>query len=429
MKAQDRVDLTNSLLTSGKFKVFNGTLFINTKSRGWIPTTADGFNLVKDVLEKFSTEIMDNDIKSIINTIQMRAEIQYNNDKTIITTPTQRIDVKTGNITPRKLGELALDVAHDYNANAKAVDWWDKAIEMAIPAEDARKAYYEMLGLSMITDKRFEVSYWFTGTGGTGKSTIVGTVVDALHKKHNVSKLEPAEWKTTSPFFYTMANKLVNISTDDSANKTIETGTFKKLASGEELLANIKYYAPIKFQNTALLISVGNNMPVITEKTTGPFRRMIPIKMDVIVKAENKNINIKEEIEQNKDGVLDYIMKKAVEAVIEVYKTAKPTFPAESIDAIEEMKEFNSGLRTFFKTDRIKTLLNSYALGAEGYGLSRTDIAQNYNAWAKEQGFMTSNTNNISKEINDMVKHDELKAYGLKEYVRDNKKYLQKDGE
>lgn len=416
--------IAHTLDASGKFRVYNDMLFFKSV-RGWMPTTGNNeFQFYQDILKKIpkSKEMLDSDIKTIYKTLKAKADVQYMSNKTVIRTPTKSIDVRNGKITKADPNEISIGIAVEYDEKASPVKWWDDVLETSIPNEDSRKAYYEMLGLSMITDKRHEVSYWITGPAGTGKSTVILSVINGIHKSYNISSLEPSEWRTEAQSFNLIANKLINLSSDNSNNKRLETGVFKKLASGERVVANVKYLAPMAFENTALLISIGNDMPVITEKTGGPFRRMISIPMNVKVDKSKKNINIKEEIASNKDGVLDWIVKNAVESVIALYKRGYPTIPAESIEMIKRIKYDNSGVRGWLESDMVLTLIR-LAKERGGHGIKWKNLTEAYNSWATRNGFSKSNSTTVRNEMKYIIDSGDLPPH-LELYKRNNAKYL-----
>lgn len=424
MKSEELAIISTDMRSTGKFKVFNGALYVRTKKNGWIPAKGvKEFHFYNDALKKIVPNVVHTDINTIYRTLfetVEQIELQES-DKTIITTPTQEIDVKTGKITPRNEDKIALSIKFDYNKDANRVEWWDESLNKVLPDEESQTAIYEMIGMSLITDKKFDVSYWIEGEGGTGKSTIILEPIQAIHHSFNRTSLEPSQWKTKDPLFYTMANKLVNISSDSSDNKKLETGVFKKLVSGEPVSADIKYLPPITFNNTALLISICNEMPIITEKSDGPFRRMIPIGFDIKIKQEDKDFYFRENIRKNKDGVIDWILKKSVEAVIDVYKRGAPTMPKKSEKKLEDIKDSNSVVRQWLKESHTEKSIKTFLSGSKAFGMPLSEAHIQINNWAKTNGYFPKKKHNNFQQLRKEIGLS--KKYNL--YKRNNKEYIE----
>lgn len=427
MKKTDREIIIDKLSNSGKFSVFNGEMFFKSKG-GWKSITQNEMHLYNDILKHIQRDGWDyNDISVVEKSIERRTVPINIKTNACIYTPNYFIDLEekgySRKLTDEEKDSFNLSIGIDPVVDMEPVEWWDKMLSKALNGEeDAITAYYEMIGLSMITDKKHEVSYWITGKAGTGKSTIVNSVLEGIHHRRNVSHLEPNEWSSNSPFFYTMANKLVNISSDNANEKSLETGAFKKMASGEKVSANIKFKNPIEFVPTALLISIGNSMPIIKESTDGPYRRMIMLNMNNKIDKNDKNINIKKEIVGNKDRVLDYIVFKALDAVTRLYESPnnEPTKPQMSRDSIREQKMFNDNAYEFFIVETA-ILDELFKTCLENTGLNWKEIFKEYKDWCTESNSRSYGRNNFIKHAKRAIEEENL-PYKIKNI--NNKEYL-----
>lgn len=434
MKKDTKIQIIDTLRDSNKVVLFNGELYFNSKE-GWKSLSNDELHLYRDILVKFEKDgWLAKDIEDVEKTLIKQVKPISIKGGTTIYTPDFKFDVMkdiwAAEQTEYDKEKIKLSIAHNPATDMTELKWWDDMLNTAFQGDqDAIKAYYEMLGLSMIPDKRHEVSYWITGPGGTGKSTIIGSVVEGLHLYRNTSHLEPSDWSSSSYVFHQMANKLVNISTDNTNNKKLETGIFKKLASGEIVVANIKYKQPIQFNNTALLISVGNEMPVITEHTSGPFRRMIALPMTVKVAEETKNKNIKDEIRSNKDNVLGYITAKAIDAVSNLYKRGEPTIPKVSNAFMKEHKLDNDTVMQWLHEEKDTKIDREITHGSfvEGsYGATWNEMFITFNLWAKANNYQVIGKRKFIERFRFIINEGE--DLGIEIYSRNNKEYIVKKG-
>lgn len=432
MNKKDRLYLTDKIIKYNKINFFNGEMLFNSKKMGWKSITGGEAHFYKDLLEPLTKSAFKNgyeswdgnDIVAVEKTLRLKIpEILLTPSRTVYT-PNFKIDLNTGiktRLTPKDKEKYIIGVKHDPMA-ISAIQWWDDMLARSLNNDqESIRAYYEMLGLSGITDKSLEASYWVLGKAGTGKSTLVGSVINGIHHQRNMSFLPPEQWNENGTVFYTIANKLVNYSPESESGKNIPTSTFKKLASGEKVSANIKYKDPIYFIPSALLISVTNEIPRMKEGSDGPFRRMVMLRFENEIDKNNMNYNLKKDIENNKDNVLNYIIDKAIKAAVEVFKRNAVTQPQISKDTIlETQMENNSAIAWWIEEQ--DDIAKKVSQVADNLGYCWTTLLKEYRLWAVENGYIAYHKGNFIKAARRVLENQlkdrfEIKRHKNKEYV------------
>lgn len=294
----------------------------------------------------------------------------------IINTPSGKINLsnKELKVEEYQVGEFALSIKYDYNKDAVAPKWFEDMIAYAFPKKDAQIAYWEMLGQSMILNRDLHTSYWYPGKAGSGKSTLVGEVLRAIHNKSNVSAVEPKEWGKPEKR-YGMINRSVNISGDGNIGARFDEGSFKSMATGEILEGRVLFGMAQNFTPTALLVSTMNHLPTIFDQSDGVYRRMVINPMNNVIK--NPDYRVVWDIRDNKDGVLEYIVKMAIESAFKLFGDDKKDamFPkdgeilkgqikSENVPIIEYLLQRDDDYATSEVTLRLGQLLKSYNIWA-----------------------------------------------------------------
>ncbi|MDZ4802167.1 MAG: phage/plasmid primase, P4 family [Bryobacteraceae bacterium] len=131
----------------------------------------------------------------------------------------------------------------------------------------------EFMGYSLLIDCRFQKLLIMFGNGANGKSTIMNTW-RAMLGPDNVSHVAldhfGAEYHLAQ-----LVGKLANLSSDMAHVDIAAEGILKQLVSGEPLQVNAKYKDPFPMRSTAKLIFATNELPTVSDRSDGLWRRMI----------------------------------------------------------------------------------------------------------------------------------------------------------
>ena len=129
--------------------------------------------------------------------------------------------------------------------------------------------FEEMVGYLLIKNCRFRKGFLFYGGGSNGKSTIL----NLLKKFIGENNLATVELKKLSDPFLTaeLEHKLANIGDDIDPKEITDTGTIKKLFTGESMTVQRKYQDPFIMKNYAKMIFSCNQSPRIIDKSYGMY--------------------------------------------------------------------------------------------------------------------------------------------------------------
>ncbi len=161
---------------------------------------------------------------------------------------------------------------------------WLETLAQIFPSEgrdDHRiEVLQEFMGLTFFPrDTRFETFLIFVGKGANGKSTILRTW-EALLGPQNVTHV-PLDALGGEFRLYDMQGKLANIASDMKRMDKWEEGRLKELTSGEAIQVNRKFKSPVTMVPTARLIFACNELPQISDRSEGIWRRIIAMPLNV----------------------------------------------------------------------------------------------------------------------------------------------------
>lgn len=218
--------------------------------------------------------------------------------------------------------------------------------------DDALKTLlYEIVGCCLVRKNLFSKFFLCCGQGQTGKSSYLRLIKNLVGQRNaSFLSINDLEEKFGPIDLY---GKLVNLG-DDVPYYLKETATLKKLVTGEEFLADQKYKQPINFENFATLIFTTNELPAVSDKSTGFYRRLMIIELNNRIK--NPDIFF---FERLTDADYAYLLSKAIAAVTAAIKRGKLTDYDGLAEKMEKYRREQSATLSFISDmgyDRDKLL-------------------------------------------------------------------------
>lgn len=241
--------------------------------------------------------------------------------------------------------------------------------------------FEEMLGATLLKHNRYQKAFLFYGSGSNGKSTILDLVKTFLGQR-NYSAL--ALEKVTDRFNTAeLENKLANIG-DDVDNVTLkDTGTLKKLFSGNAIMVERKGERPYMIEPYATHIYSANSIPRSFDKSEGFYRRwlLIPFKAKFTVDDEDYDPMIEDKITE--PTALSYLLNIGIRGAQRLIHRGRFTEPRCVIEALESYKADNSTVLSWIDDKEYN----------EDYFLSnpRDVLYSEFVDWCKVSGIKTSN--------------------------------------
>ena len=238
-----------------------------------------------------------------------------------------------------------------------------------------------MLGAVLLKHARYQKAFLFYGSGSNGKSTILDLLKTFLGA-HYYSAI--ALEKVTDRFNTAeLENKLANIG-DDVDNVTLkDTGTLKKLFSGNAISVERKGERPYTIEPYATHIYSCNAIPRSFDKSEGFYRRWLLIPFNARFSADDEDYDPLIADKITSPVALSYLLNIGIRGAQRLMKKGKFTEPQSVIDALNAYKEDNSTVLSWIAD---KELNEDYFLEKP-----RDVLYSEFADWCKLSGIKMSN--------------------------------------
>lgn len=300
----------------------------------------------------------------------------------IINTKNTRYNLKTNECLP--FDKTIIDFAQIpviYDPSAYCADL-DKMLNRVFLADrEVINLFEEMLGATLLKHNKYQKAFLFYGGGSNGKSTILDLIKTFLGARNYAAiALE----KVTDRFnTVELENKLANIGDDVDNVALKDTGTLKKLFSGNSIMVERKGERPYTIEPYATHIYSCNTIPRSFDKSDGFYRRWILIPFDARFTADDEDYDplIGEKI--TTDEALSYLLNLAIRGAKRLIKRGKVTEPARVKAALNRYKTDNSTVLTYIDDQELTEL---YILDKP-----KDILYSEFVDWCKVSGIKTSN--------------------------------------
>lgn len=154
--------------------------------------------------------------------------------------------------------------------------------------ENIRLLIDEVIGYSLFAKNELGKAFIITGDKSNGKSTFLKILMYTVGKD-NTSALSLNDIINSRFRVYEVAGKLLNIGDDIGSEYIPEAEIFRKLVTGDIIVAEQKGKNPIKFNCYAKFIFSANDIPRIKDPTGATARRIIIIPFKNSFTKESKD--------------------------------------------------------------------------------------------------------------------------------------------
>ncbi len=271
----------------------------------------------------------------------------------IINLKNGRLDVRTNKLLefdPEVIDFARIPVTYDPNAYSADLD---KMLNKVFKHDrEVIDLFEEMVGYILIKNARFRKGFVLYGSGSNGKSTIL----NMLKKFIGEENLSTVELKKLSDPFLTaeLEHKLANIGDDIDPREITDTGTIKKLFTGESLTVQRKYQDPFILKNYAKMIFSCNTLPRILDKTHGMYSRLMLIPFTATFTADDEDFDPFIEDKVTTDEALSYLLNIGLRGLRRLLHNNRFTEPKVVKDALEKYKTSNSTVLTWIEEEGIE---------------------------------------------------------------------------
>lgn len=241
--------------------------------------------------------------------------------------------------------------------------------------------FEEMLGAVLLKHNRYQKAFLFYGNGSNGKSTILDLIKTFLGgRNYSAIALE----KVTDRFNTSeLENKLANIG-DDVDNVTLkDTGTLKKLFSGNAIMVERKGERPYTIEPYATHIYSCNAIPRSFDKSDGFYRRWLLIPFNARFSADDEDYDPMIVDKITAPTALSYLLNIGIRGAQRLIRNGHFTEPQTVIDALEAYKADNSTTLSWIED---KELTEDYFLDTP-----RDVCYSEFADWCRVSGIKSSN--------------------------------------
>jgi len=334
---------------------------------------------------------------SRVNAIFETLRIEYSDKPERFERKSPLICLQNGALNPLT-GEL---LAHDsgyyltngldirYDPHAKCELWLQTLNEIFAPdADKAEKIelLQEFIGYCLIPDTRLHKFLWMVGAGGNGKSLILA-VLNAVIGRANIShaQIERLQEKFVRA---ELQGRLVNISSEMSAQATISDGYLKQIVAGDIIEAERKYERPFSFRPYARLIGATNVLPRLLDHSDGFFRRAIILRLNRQFTEAEQDRQREGRLMAELPGILNW----CVAGLQNLLERSHFVLPASSKAEVEGYRVNSDPVRQF-----AEELLQPCS---DKNGWVRSgDLYQAYREWSSANGYMILASNQFSERL------------------------------
>jgi putative DNA primase/helicase len=378
-KKFNHIAIAEEIIEKHKLIKYNNTIY----------EYADNYYQPADFLRKYVRDTYrgakNNQVNEVVSYISDMKALRPGSIKInpyVINLENTRLDIRTGKcleFDPDVIEFDRIPVVYDPEAYCADLDKMLKRVFLG--DKEVINLFEEMIGYGLIKHLRYQKAFLFCGGGSNGKSTILD-LIKTFAGARNYSAI-PLE-KVTDRFSPAeLEHKLFNIG-DDVDNVTLkDTGTLKKLFSGNAISAERKGQDPYTIEPYATHIYSCNAIPRSFDKTDGFYRRwlIVPFNARFSVDDEDYDPMIGDKITE--PIALSYLLNIGIRGAQRLIKNGRFTEPQSVKDALEAYKSDNSTVLSWIED---KELTEDYFLEKP-----RDELYSEFSDWCKISGIKSSN--------------------------------------
>jgi len=321
-----------------------------------------------------------NSISDLLRISYAASPEEFDRRSNLICLKNGTLDPVAGKLWPHSPDhKLTNALSIEYNPEAECPLWLQTLDEIFAPDTDKAlkiELVREYLGYCLIPDTRMHKFLWLIGAGGNGKSLVL-SILTALVGPSNISSaaIERLQDKFVRA---ELLGKLVNISSEMSAQATVSDGYLKQITGGDIIEAERKHEKPFSFKPYCRLIGATNALPKLLDHSDGFFRRAIILQFNRQFSEKERDVHREANLLKELPGILNW----AIEGLQNLLKRGHFNIPSSSIKAIDSYRLNSDAVRQFCEeASPAITQLN------EPNGVGSSELYHHYRTWASEYGY------------------------------------------
>jgi len=402
-KKNSNVDVSNDLKVAEYILKENDLFFCNQffyEYTGTYWSITDERNVKRIILDVLKDKYKQTAVRNILDIIQVKSyvddiDINLNESKGLVNCLNGFFNIHTGKHIPHSEETKSFFSTNQFQVNyspgakySRWIQFLDEIFSGDPDKNEKKLLLQEMMGLCLTRETKFEKAFFLLGNGSNGKSLVL-TILETILGRSNLSSLE-FDQIGKQFLTYQLIGKLVNLCTDiDSKNKT-SYGAFKRIVTGETMLADIKRKAPVNFKPHCKLIFAANKLPQTTDTSKGYFRRIMIVGFNQSFEGSRKDKDLRNKLIAEIDGVFLWM----IDGLNRLLRNQKFTVPVSSEDEMEKYLE-NSNSVVAFVNERCEIKIQN------DYYETYESLFSAYKKFCEESGLHHFKKTELKQEISD----------------------------
>lgn len=251
-----------------------------------------------------------------------------------------------------------------------------------IPDKNDLEMLLQYIGYCMTVDTRLQKFLIITGLGGTGKSTIVRLVNNAIGKE-NISNLSLQDlnerFNATNLF-----GKILNSCADIPSKAMEQVDIIKKITGEDVIKGEYKGGAVFFFNSYAKLMFSANEIPIsLDDKTNAYYRRFLILRID-------KRCHTIPNLEKRLNESIDDFIILAVQALNRMYMNGSLQESQNSIDNVLEL---------YMASDTVTAFIADEMVGRADSKIERGRLFKDYGRYCESNERQALTRNGFFKNL------------------------------
>jgi len=237
---------------------------------------------------------------------------KWDTDLWVINTPNQLISLKENKLTPHQKTKFITKVTSASHTNAECPNWKRFLNDITGGDQEMQTYLQRVAGYCLTGDVTEEVLFFIYGMGGNGKSVFANTLQYIM-----------GDYATTAPLGMFMASKnekhptelarlrgaRLVVGSEISEGQRWDESKIKMLTGGDPIVGRFMRGDFFEFEPTHKVLILGNNKPTLSNVDEAIRRRFHLIPFDQTFKGENRDLNLKKKLFNEKDAIFNWALE------------------------------------------------------------------------------------------------------------------------
>jgi len=274
-------------------------------------------------------------------------------------------------------------LGYNYEPSAECPKWM-AFLQEVLPERGAQRVLQEFLGCIFMDRSKYKLECMMLlyGTGANGKSVVYEIIQDIVGYE-NMSSYDVSDLTRSNTKDYNLSEidgKLVNYCSDMDY-KDSSGGGFKKLISGEAVMAREIQKSPREIRDFPIMMDNVNMLPDTSDKSDGHFRRYVIVPFEVTIPKEKQDKKLRLKLREELPGILNWILEGRSRYISNNCKFSDSTL----IDSIQlKYRKDQDSIFAFIQHNRLEAESEKYT---KKQRLPLKDIFMAYESFCVEEGY------------------------------------------